>query len=159
MGSRWIKQRDLHSCGPVALMNLQKWIGHPVTYASDFHYWKKKCKCNHDGSPLDAFVNSLYSIKDIKISPRSIPSLETIDSALQQGKAVVMKSAFMGKKELDGHYFLVTERSPRHFFCVNTNFQHEWVSKASFKAQWLQNYLYYCDECGVAPYAWIVRKI
>lgn len=156
---RWLRQRNCHSCGPVALMNLKKWLGQPVSYAKDYNYWVKKCCCDRTGTPLNCFVDALYSIEDIKVSPRSVPSLDLIDTALKQGKAVVMKSAFMEKGELQGHFFIITERSDKSFFCINAEADFRWWTKASFHAHWLQHYLYYCDECGIAPYAWIVRKL
>ena len=40
MASRWIRQRNSYTCGPVAIMNLLKWLGEPTSYAKDFEYWK-----------------------------------------------------------------------------------------------------------------------
>lgn len=159
MANRWIQQRNMHSCGPVALMNLSKWLGRKVTYATDYNYWKEQCCCDRYGSPLRCFVDSLYNIEGIKITPRSVPSLEVIDEALSNGKAVVMKSAFISNGTLQGHYFLITERTSRAFFCINAFTRAEWWTKKSFQKHWMQHHLYYCDECGVAPYIWIVRKI
>ena len=156
MATRWIRQRTWSGCGPVALLNLLKWLGEPVTYAKDYNYWRDKCCCDREGTPLNCFVEALYSIEGIKIQPRSVPSIEVIDQALLSGRAVLMKSS-QGLE--DGHFFLVADRGPKHFFCVNGDGEHAWMTKAAFRSFWLQHYPYYCDECGVAPYAWIVRKI
>lgn len=156
MGIRWIRQRNGSSCGPVCIMNLLKWLGEPVTYRH-YSFFKKKLKCKEYGTPLADFVSVLYNIEDIKISPRTVPNIGIIDEALFQGRAVVMKSAYIENNELIGHYFLITDRTDKSFFCVNLNNKHGWVSKPSFRNQCLQYYTNYCHQCGIAPYCWIIR--
>lgn len=158
MKNRWINQRNEHSCGPVALLNLEKWLGKKATYAARYNYWMEHCNCKRDGTDLSCFVESLYSIDGIKITPRSNPNIQVIDDALKAGRAVIMKSAFVLNGKLEGHYYLIAERTPKEFFCVNTLGYTGWWTKASFRSHWLQHHLYYCHECGIAPYAWIVRK-
>jgi hypothetical protein len=159
MAKRWIRQRTSSSCGPVALMNLKKWLDHSVSYARDFEYWKRKCRCKKYGTALPDFVRALYSINDIKISPRTVPNIGIISEALYQDKAVVMKSAYYTPQGLEGHYFLITDQTDKSFFCVNLSGKHFWVSKSIFAVHWLQHHPNYCYECGVAPYCWIIRKI
>jgi hypothetical protein len=155
--TRWIRQRTGSSCGPVAILNLLKWLGEPVSYEKNFRYYKKKCDCNRYGTALQDFVAVLYGLNGIKITPRSVPNLGVIDEALSHGKAVVMKCAYIEKDELIGHYFLITERTEKSFYCVNLNYKHGWVSKASFRNQCMQYFTHYCHQCGVAPYCWIIR--
>lgn len=158
MTSRWIKQRNGFGCGPVAIINLLKWLGEPVSYEASYPYWKKKCSCSEHGTPLRSFVNCLYSLDGIKIMPRSFPSVGLIGEAVSNGRAVVMKSAYKEGHSLTGHYFLVTDQTDKSFFCVNLHRRHMWVPKAAFQFHWLQRHANYCHECGVAPYAWLVRK-
>jgi len=159
MTKRWIKQRNSYSCGPVALMNLLKWLGQPVNYDKDYPEMFAKCKCNKEGTQLRNFVKVLYEIEDIKITPRTVPNIWVIDEALSQNRAVILKTAYKENYELEGHFFLITEKTEKSFFCVNLASKHGWASKASFQTHWLQHYSYYCHECGIAPYAWIIRKI
>ena len=158
MAHRWIRQRNDFSCGPVAIMNLLKWLGESVTYANDYKYWANKCKTAEYGTTLHDFVRVLYNLDGIKISPRNVPNIGVIDEALQSGKAVVMKSAYIVDNVYEGHYYLITDQTDKSFYCVNLNDKHGWISKPSFKNQWLQHHTNYCHECGIAPYAWIIRK-
>lgn len=175
MASRWIRQRNFYSCGPVALLNLSKWLGEKVTYANDYLYWFDKCSCSVYGSSPTNFVQALYSIENIKITPRSIPTMCIIDESLKKNRAIVMKSAslgvgeFWGENRIVGHYYLITERSKDSFFCVNYDehehipsapfkAQHGWIKKSFFKQHFLKYHTNFCDDCGVAPYAWIIRK-
>lgn len=159
MASRWIRQRNSYTCGPVAIMNLLKWLGEKVIYAKDFEYWKNKCKTQKYGTSLCDFVKVLYKIEGIKISPRNVPNIGVLDEALLQGRAIVMKSAYIEKGIYIGHYYLITETTDKSYYCINLNDKHGWVSKISFKNEWLQHHTNYCHECGIAPYAWIIRKI
>ena len=159
MANCWIKQRNNYSCGPVALMNLNIWLGNPISYACDYVDWFARCKCDRQGSPLAPFVESLYGIEGIKVRRRNVPTIEIIDNALVKNKVVVMKSAISYKGETMGHYFLVTERKENSFFCVNYSDKHGWLKKTFFENYYLNYHAKYCEDCGVAPYAWIVSKV
>jgi len=159
MSTRWIRQRNSSGCGPVAILNLLKWLGEPVTYAEGYPHFSKKMKTSRYGTELRDFVRVLYKIENIKISPRTVPNIGVIDDALEHGRAVIMKSAYFNGDALEGHYFLVTEKTDKSFFCVNVNHRHQWVSKPSFRLKWLQHHQNYCTECGIAPYCWIIRNI
>jgi len=41
---RWLRQRDKFSCGPVALINLDKWRGKSVTNR-DLLQYRRRCHC------------------------------------------------------------------------------------------------------------------
>jgi len=138
-------------------MNLLKWLGEPVAHDRDYLAWKRRMGCERYGTPLKNFVKTLYKIPDIKISPRNAPNVGTIEDALVGGRAVVMKSAYMDRGLMVGHYYLITDLTEKSFFCVNLNQKHSWVPKAAFQFHWLQLHANYCMECGIAPYAWIIR--
>jgi hypothetical protein len=157
MKSRWIRQRNGFSCGPVAIMNLLKWLGESVSYETDYPFWRKRLGCESWGTPLKLFVKNLYGLEGVKITPRNCPSLGLLDDALTSGRAVVMKSAYLERGTMMGHYFLVTAITEKSLYCVNLNYRHGWVSKAAFQHHWLQYHTNYCHECGIAPYAWIIR--
>lgn len=154
-------------------MNLSKWLGNRVAYTRDYRYWFEKCNCDSNGSSPESFIRALYSIENIKITPRSIPTVQIIDNALKNNKAVVMKSASLidwGVPRIIGHYYLISERDRSSFFCINYDEyehlppapfkpRHGWISKSFFKANFLKYHKHFCDDCGVAPYAWIIRKI
>lgn len=53
---RFIKQRDLYSCGAIAAMNALKWAGRHVTYRKHFRKIKLLCKTDKDGT----FIKNIY---------------------------------------------------------------------------------------------------
>lgn len=42
---RWLRQRDTFSCGPIALINLDKWRGKSVTN-QDLPRYRRQCHCH-----------------------------------------------------------------------------------------------------------------
>ena len=59
---RWIAQKNKFSCGPIAILNILKWVGFPVSYKKDYNFWKKKCKCNcfgtHQSNKIDKIIRN-----------------------------------------------------------------------------------------------------
>lgn len=49
---RWLRQYDGFSCGPVALINLDKWRGKPVTN-QDLPRYRRRCRCRPKHGTFD----------------------------------------------------------------------------------------------------------
>lgn len=158
MGIRWIAQKTSSGCGPIALLNIRKWLGQRINYQNDYKKIHQSCKTNSHGTELKYFVKNLYKIDGIKIVPRNYPSVSTLSSCLTEDKILLMKVAIPFRDGIEGHYFIVSEQNEKSFFCVNVFHTHKWMSKASFDLWFLQKHSYYCHECGTAPYCWIIRK-
>ena len=43
--TRWIAQKNKFSCGPVAVLNVLKWLEIEINYNKDYCKYKRKCKC------------------------------------------------------------------------------------------------------------------
>ena len=159
MGTRWIAQKTSTGCGPVALLNIKKWLGNSVSYKKDFQEMHQKCKTKDFGTELKYFVKNLYKIDGIKILPRNYPTTAQLSAYINEDIIILMKAAIPCDDGVIGHYFIISEQTEKSFFCVNVFQKHLWMSKASFDMWFLQKHTYYCHECGVAPYCWILRKI
>lgn len=159
MATRWIAQKTLTDCGPVAILNVRKWLGHKVSYRSDLKETRRKCRTGSYGTELNHFVRNLHQIGGIRITPRNYPTTAQMSSHLAEDKIIVMKAAIPCGETVEGHYFIVSEQTDKSFFCVNIFNKHSWMSKASFDMWFLQKHTYYCFDCGVAPYCWILRKV
>ena len=164
---RWIAQKNEFSCGPIAILNILKWIGFQVNYKKDYNFWKKKCKCDYSGTHQSNFQYCLNNLKNITNIPKHRPTISSIEDALNTSQIVIMKSTFMvdSKKDL-GHFFIISEMTDDKFFCINDfKSSHKWYDKKVFAQYFLQYHRSYCDTCctsslcGVSPYAWFVKKI
>jgi len=54
-GPRFLGQRDSYHCGPIALLNLDKWLGCKVTRRDLPHYTKLLGCCRRHGTPAENF--------------------------------------------------------------------------------------------------------
>lgn len=163
---RWIAQKNNFSCGPVAILNILKWAGFPVSYNKDYKFWKTKCKCTEYGTHQPLFQKCLINLKNILSTPKNLPTISSIEDAIKNNQLVVMKSTFMidSKRDL-GHFFVISEMTEHSFFCVNdVEGKHNWYDKEIFAQYYLQYHRSYCDTCctsslcGVSPYAWFLKK-
>jgi hypothetical protein len=162
---RWIAQKNLFSCGPVAILNTLKWLEFPISYHQNYEFWKRKCRCNKEGTHQHYFQKCLDNIKNANIIAKSLPTIENIEQALISDQLVIMKSSYiLEKRKIEGHFFIISEMNHEEIFCVNVEGKHMWLNKTLFAQYYLQYHKMYCDFCctsnlcGISPYAWFVRK-
>jgi hypothetical protein len=162
---RWIAQKNLYSCGPVAILNTLKWIGFPISYKQNYKFWKKKCRCTEGGTHQHYFQICLNNIKNATIISKNLPTIESIEHALASEQIIIMKSSYvLDKRKIEGHFFIISNMTDEQFFCVNVEGKHMWYNKKLFAQYYLQYHRAYCDFCGtsnfcgVSPYAWFVKK-
>ena len=89
--TRFCKQRDEYSCGPVAILNLYKWIGVDYKY-SDLPWLQLMCGTNKDGTFDKDFNSALRYLSAVgefnMIKPRNT-EFDRISSHLENGGAMV----------------------------------------------------------------------
>lgn len=162
--TRWIAQRNLYSCGPIAILNTLKWIGYPVSYKNGYEHWMKKCRCTNDGTHQHRFQNCLNERKNATITSKQLPTINAIEEAISHDAVVIMKSSYLLEKKIEGHFFIISEMTDNMFFCVNVEGRHMWLHKTLFAQYYLQYHKMFCEECGtsnlcgISPYAWFVKK-
>lgn len=162
---RWIAQKNLYSCGPVAILNTLKWLGARVSYKKNYGLWKKKCRCNHEGTHQHYFQGCLDTIKNALVTPKNLPTMACIEDSLDRGRLVIMKSSYMmDTRNVEGHFFIVSEMTDDRFFLVNVAGRHTWITKLEFAQRYLQYHRMFCEFCntsnfcGVSPYAWFIKR-
>ena len=56
---RYCKQKDLYSCGPVAILNALKWGGAKATYSKHINFLAQECRTSKDGTEDKHFDRAL----------------------------------------------------------------------------------------------------
>ena len=164
--TRWIAQKNKSSCGPIAILNILKWLEIEINYSKDYCKYKRKCKCTKDGTHQPYFEKSLNSIAGIDVKCKNLPTIKEIEDALNSNHIIIMKSTFMVDfKKIEGHFFIISEMTEESLFCINDIYgQHTWYNKDIFAQYYLQYHKGYCEACGtsklcgISPYAWFVKK-
>jgi hypothetical protein len=93
--TRWIAQKNKSSCGPIAILNILKWLEIEINYSKDYCKYKRKCKCTKDGTHQPHFEKSLNSIAGIDVKCKNLPTIKEIEDALNSNHIIIMKSTFM----------------------------------------------------------------
>ena len=124
MGIRYIKQRNKHTCGPIAVINILKWLGCKTTY-KDFPLIKAMCKCNREGTYSSNVDKTIDNFK-IKKKIKRFPHIKDVDTHLKLGGIILFehKSIF----EDISHLALCVGKDNRYYYLVN-----EYINKTISK--------------------------
>jgi hypothetical protein len=154
---RWIKQRDNHSCVPVAILNVLKWAGFPVTYRSAFDYWKEMVKHTaENGTHIRDYSFIFSRMPEVKMKRKTRPSLAEIDSVLSEGNAVLLRSAWKAGDEVHRHLLLITARTQKSWFLTNTFRGHAWFPKQVVETLYMEKHRL---RSGIYPTAWFIYSM
>jgi hypothetical protein len=108
---RFVCQRDTAHCGPVALMNLDKWRGKKVQYRRDIHKYERKVNWTPEGT-LQRCFNVAVGKRSRRISYALLKRIVTT------GGVVVLLTTQPRKRW--GHYYLVVGIThDNQFLCIN----------------------------------------
>jgi len=147
---RWVRQRDLYRCGPIAVLNILKWMGGPWTHKM-LPAVQILCKCDADvGTSRQNIERAMKALGIIK-KRRVFPKLKEIDKHLDNG-GVILLEYFWDK--FYGHYALCIGRTEKHYLIVNDSYE-KTVTK--WKRNELRIIIKRCrgDE---KPWAWFIYK-
>lgn len=124
---RYIKQNDQSSCGPIAIINTLKWLGHNATYQF-IHIIRQLCNWKDarfidGGGTTDADFEIALEYFKIKRKKIIAPNIDIIDYHLDLGGAVII-SYFNPFKVSDfeknsGHFTLCIGRTRYTYIMVN----------------------------------------
>lgn len=125
---RYVKQRDHYSCGPVAIMNVLKWVGVRFNYQERIKVLQEACDCVPTrGTRHAAFDRALrlaakLVTADVRIRRVHRPKLSQIEEHLRSGGAVVLNYRWKtDEKGFSRHFMLLTKvyGSGKYFLTVN----------------------------------------
>jgi hypothetical protein len=132
---KYVKQRDKSSCGPIAIINILKWLGHNVTY--DFIHiarWVCQWKDARDfggGGVTARDMEKALKYFGVKKTRKVRPTLEQINNHIDSGGIVLLsysipnnsaKSVFPFLPEslfAWGHFSLCIRRTGKSYIMVN----------------------------------------
>jgi len=121
--TRYLKQRDQSSCGPVAVINALKWAGLRVTEKTHKKKIQQLTQCNPYGRgfrgshPYDVnhALSCYNSIKIQRVRKDVWTTLSEINEHLDKGGSILMRY-FLAN---NGHYTLCVGRTPKTYRFVN----------------------------------------
>ena len=156
--TRFIKQRDLFRCGPVAVLNSLKFFGKKVTY-KDLPRISKICKSTRTGTSSFNLDTALRKLGKNYFSVRKLQgwSFDTIDEALRNNKLVVVNYDWEDRKiegtvtiiRIQGHFTILVRDKFYNYYAVNNvrgkgvtplrfdSFRSIQQRKNSIKAMWV----------------------
>ncbi len=127
---RYIKQVDRTSCGPVALINVLKWLGCDVSY-NNFIYMSK-CICDwkdpryeEDGGVVNDGMDKALNYFKINFKAIDNPKLSDFDTHLENGGAILISYIPIlnsKKHEQCGHISFCIGKSSKMYVMVNDCF-------------------------------------
>jgi hypothetical protein len=105
---RYIRQNDNFRCGPIAALNLMKWLGRSVSYTKDMKKYTKACKCDSDGTEDDNLISALsrlskgeYTVSNTK----TFRSLSTIENHIDDDGAIILTHRAWDEPDHDFFHF------------------------------------------------------
>lgn len=127
----WFRQKDKSSCGPVALLNVLKWV-YPEL---QFSYRRNKaalkklahfeiergCWPWNIGAALDTMAHQYNRINIVGANYYGTATLKDLDRWIDAGN-IVLFCYYWGKNKV-GHYALIIGRTDKSYICVNDSNQ------------------------------------
>lgn len=167
---KYIKQRDVSSCGPVAIINILKWLGYNVTYKF-IHIARWACKwqdareCEGGGSTARDIEKALKYFS-INKKRKICPTLKEIDEHIDSGGIVLLFYCLLNKKIasmlpllpknifINSHFSLCIGRTKKTYIMINDGTKYT-VGYRSRKT--ISNVIEY-EPNGEKCWAWFITK-
>lgn len=107
---RYVKQRDDYNCGPIAIVNVLKWAGLPLTYGS-MHIFNQLMKTSLRRGTRRSEISSVLKLfkEVISFRHKKEPTLDDIRNHLDKGGIAIVLVRWMEDGQSWGHYFVVDE--------------------------------------------------
>lgn len=126
---RYLKQKDHVSCGPVGLINVDKFFAGKLT-GSDVARVGKQCKKNPRGGTACGHITQYIQAR-YTCTIRSGTNLASINTCLDRGGCVYM--CYLAE-DGDRHFSVITKRVGDQYFITNLwndargTYDHRWTS-------------------------------
>jgi hypothetical protein len=121
---RFCKQRDQYSCGPIALLNVDKFYGNQVTYA-DLPYYKKLVDCDPSQGTRTRSMSQVLGRASRKGWQKTRDFLEDGCLVIQTGDGIASRSGHYSivLKDIHGKYVLVNHYRSKGYASSCPNWQ------------------------------------
>ena len=124
---RYLSQHDQYSCGPVALMNILRWIGLDIHYRNEIEWFQEITHCREDGILMGTtFGDMTRALKKFKnlLTYHYLKHPKMLDLILNLalGRVVILSYRIQPKckRAIPGHYIVIIEKKGEKYLCLNT---------------------------------------
>jgi hypothetical protein len=129
---RYVKQRDLYSCGPIAVANALKWAGKDISYKKHHKGFKRLCGAHNIKGVRPRNLEKALKVAGkglFSITPVCKPKLEEIDKHLSGNGCIVLSYAWTERKVeenvtivyVNGHYINILDKTSNGILYKVTN--------------------------------------
>jgi hypothetical protein len=128
---RYVKQRNMHTCGPIVIINVMKFLGISASLG-DVKRIKKLCKTNTQYGTLVAdFDRAIRLLVAENATVRHIKrrKLSTVKKSLKRGLAV----AILYVTPTGGHFAMLTEKDRFTINEINSGYDRPTVMDMSYE--------------------------
>lgn len=132
---RFCKQRDRYSCGPVALLNIDKFYGERVTYA-DLPYYRTLVACKQPGGTLTSSMSDVLGRARRKGWKNTKEFLHDGCLVIQTGDGIAGRHGHYSLVLRDRHgtYILVNHRRGQGYASVYISWQElYWLWRKAYR--------------------------
>lgn len=157
MAIRYLNQRDGYSCGPIAIINVLKWLGHRAT-EDQLPYFRNLCSTSiKDGTSAED-ISSALDWYDNFIQYDFMPTvtLGRIVAQLKRGIILLHYWINTDKEQDNGHYILIIGTTKKGFLVVN-EFNKGYALREC-TSEHLSKRINVKDSKGKKAFGWIIRK-
>lgn len=130
--SKFYKQRDSFSCGPVAILNALSWFSDKAIPYSYVKFISLYVKCvpiwgTQNATKMEKFLR----LFGIKVGRRVKIKISEVDKHLDKGGTIILRYV---RKEINdelflGHYLLIVKKENNRYFCANNKNAYGSVSR------------------------------
>lgn len=139
---KWFKQKDDHSCGVIAVMNICRWAGmkikgEKVTYKKHFKSIKKLLDCDKDGTDVRDAIHHILRIPILSMMRFPRPPIGVIDEMLKDG-IVLLSMAYLEVPREAHHVCVILKKKKNHYCVLNLHGKRKkWVSRKTMSEHML----------------------
>lgn len=127
---RYIKQRDEHSCGAIAIINVLKWLGKDISMSS-LSIMKRASRTSLEGTSeaglkraLSTKVSTYGKWKQVK------PKINLLDNHLKKGGIAIIGYTYQIGKKIEAHYVVCLDITPSgNYLLINEADHRSWKRK------------------------------
>lgn len=113
--TRYLRQRDTFTCGPVSIINAIKWSGRLATERTYKKRFKTELQCEYpDGTPYDWKMGLVLRKYFSYVKVISRPKINDIDNALDNNQAILLRY-------FHDEYFSTEGRIGHYTLCIKNN--------------------------------------
>lgn len=146
---RYCLQPDNYTCGPVAIINLLKWLGVRATLKGDLAPMKELTWCTSEEGSEDTFIERLAklysSAHGCTFQKRKNPSIKTVRNHLRKGGSIIWLYDVRG--EFVAHYTFIYGWNESYYKIANglrsKQVTHDFPNKRTFNSLYNTNTIGY----------------